>query len=128
MTEFHRPIKPTGRLHLKPGRYVELDAPRITPRRDGLIDYELYLNLSYRLHDPHKAGKVRVKLVRSAWRGKPEDPTGYQGFWLMPGWDNLLITHTPWEIAEDGRPVWFEIRIDGADGTVGTRYQKAILR
>jgi hypothetical protein len=120
------PVKPHGILKVSGGSgYKRVDVPKIIPSRDGKIDHELYLNVTYHLDSPTKAGKVRVKLVREAWHGQPEDSTSYQGYWLMPGFTNFLITRVCWEIAEAHRPCHWEIRVDGADIEIGTRYSKA---
>ncbi len=126
------PVKPGGTFTLKHGAgYKRLDVPKIIPAKDGMIHWETYLNITYRLLDPNLPGKVRVKMVREAWNppgpkpSQPEDPTAYQGFWLLPGFSNYLLTHAFWEVAEKGRPCHIELRVDGADITVGTRYAKA---
>jgi hypothetical protein len=127
------PVKPHGNFALKSGEgFRILDVPRITPTHNGRIDWETYCNVTYRLKDPNRAAKIRMKMVREAWNPpgpkgyEPEDPTAYQGFWLLPGFDNFLLTHTFWEIAEAGRRCHIELRVDGADITIGTRYAKAI--
>lgn len=126
------PVKPHGTFSLKDGAgFRRLDVPKIIPVKDGKIDWETYCNITYRLKNPNRAAKVRVKMVREAWNPPgpkgPEiaDPTAYQGFWLHPGFDNYLLTHAFWEIAEKGRPCHIELRVDGADITIGTRYAKA---
>lgn len=126
------PIKPHSTLKLTPGAFTKLDVPKIIPPRRGLIHHEVYLNLTYRLDNPGVAGKVRVKLVREAWNKpgpgtEPEDPTSYQGYWLMPGYNNFLITRVCYENAEANRPCHWEVRVDGAAATVGTRYAKAVM-
>jgi hypothetical protein len=120
------PTKPSGKLSVPAGRYVTLDVPKTVPRYDGLVHVEMYLNVTYRLLDPSKAGKVRVKYVREPWKGKGNDATSYQGYWLLPGFDNFLITRVAYEIAEAKRPCHWEVRADGAEITIGTRYAKAI--
>lgn len=121
------PVKPHGTLTIPEGRYVRLDVPKIVPPRAGLIHHELYLNLAYRLHHPDRAAKVRVKLLREPYRGEPEDPTSYQGYWLMPGFNNLLVTRVCFERAEAHRPCHWEVRVDGGTAVVGTRYAKAVM-
>jgi hypothetical protein len=120
------PVKPHGTLHVPPGHYVTLDVPKTTPRYNDLVIVEMYLNVTYRLLDPNRAAKVRVKYVREAWHHEGEDATSYQGYWLMPGFDNFLLTRVAYEMAEAGRPCHWEVRVDGADVTLGTRYAKAV--
>jgi hypothetical protein len=121
------PSKPSGNFHLAPGPYKRLDVPRIVARKDGRIDYELYLHLDYRLIDKTRPGILRVKVVREPFHGQPEDPTGYGHIWLPVGGESMWVpfTHTPWEIAEKDRDVWVELDVENANVTIGTRYFKA---
>jgi hypothetical protein len=122
------PVKPHGEFKLEPDDWRRLDTPRITPTHGGRIDWELYLNIRYRLLDPHKPGIVRAKVVRAAWRGQPEDPTDYGHVPLLPGLEAewLPWTHLGWEVAEAGRPTWVELQVEHARLTIGTRYWKGI--
>jgi hypothetical protein len=131
-TVWFNPVKPHGTLTLTPGAFRRLDVPKIIPPRGGLIHHELYLNVTYALEHPDRPAKVRVKLVREPFNNpgpgtEPEDPTSYQGYWLMPGFSNFLITRVCYENAEAHRPTHWEIRVDGARATVGTRYAKAVM-
>jgi hypothetical protein len=127
MSRWHQnPTKPGGTLHIASGAgYKRLDVPKTVPGVSDMVMYELYLNISYRLTVPGQAAKVRVKLVREPWHGEGEDATAYQGYWLLPGFDNFLLTRVAYESAEAHRPLHWEVRVDGADVTIGTRYAKA---
>ena len=123
--------KPAGVLTLVPGRYVRLDVPKVRPGFRRRVHHLIYLNverydLTRTLPDGCQLpGRVRVRLVRGAWKGKPEDPSAYQDVPLLPGFSNWLTTHTYWELAERGRPCWWELKVEHATATVGTRYAKA---
>jgi hypothetical protein len=120
------PVKPSGTLRITSGSgYRTVDVPDIVPGCDDMVIHELYLNVTYTLKVPGQAAKLRVKMVREPFHGKGEDPTFYQGYWLLPGFDNFLITRVGYELAERGRHCHWEVRVDGADVTIGTRFSKA---
>jgi hypothetical protein len=127
MAWHQNPVKPHGTQHIVSGSgYHSLaGVPDIVPGVSAMVIHEMYCNVTYRLRDPNKAAKIRVKLVRESWHGEPEDPTSYQGYWLLPGFDNFLITRVAYELAEAHRPLHWELRVDGADIDISTRYAKA---
>lgn len=115
--------KPKGRLQLIPGRYVHLDGSRFVGMR-GSQEVLAYLNIAYVLDNPAVPGRVRYRVVREAWRGRGEDPTSYEDIPLLPGFKDCLRTITWWESGQKGRPLHVELKIEGATGSVGTRYTK----
>lgn len=122
--------KPGGHLLLAPNRYVLLDVPKFRPS-GGVTLYEAYLNIeNYVLNRTNPCGcplpgRIRVKLVRGAWKGRKEDPTGYSDIDLLPGFDNRVETKIHFELAQRGRPMWWEFKLEGAaSARLGTRYAK----
>lgn len=114
--------KPAGVLAVGE-HYTRLDVPRFKPR-GGVVQYEAYLNIGYTVRDPVLPARVRVRLVRGPWRGKPADPTGYNDIDLDPRRSETVRTLTHFELAERGRPVWWELKADNATVNIGTRYAK----
>lgn len=125
--------KPRGTLVLIPGRYVRLDVPKVRPTLRRVVRHLIYLNIEhYELTRRSECGcgcelpgRVRVRLVRGPWKGKPADPSSYEDVDLLPGFSDKLKTHTYWELAERGRPCWWELKVEHATARVGTRYSKA---
>ena len=123
--------KPAATLTLIPGRYVRLDVPKVRPSLRRVVRHLVYLNVErYDLSRTlpcgcELPGRVRVRLVRGAWKGKPADPSAYEDVDLLPGFSDKLKTHTYWELAERGRPCWWELKVEHATARVGTRYAKA---
>ena len=118
--------KPAGTLSLIPGRYVRLDVAKVKPRWRRTVHHLLYLNIArYALLREGLPGRLRVRLVRGAWKGKPEDPSAYVDVLLAHGFDDWLVTHAYWEKAERRRPCWWEIKVEHAVADVSTRYSKA---
>jgi hypothetical protein len=134
MAWHQNPVKPHGTQHIVSGSgYHSLaGVPKIVPTVSAMVIHEMYCNITYRLHHRGKAAKVRVKLVREAWHGQAEDPTSYQGYWLedwaeydIEEGGNFLLTRVAYELAEAHRPLHWELRVDGADIDISTRYAKA---
>lgn len=118
--------KPAGTLSLIPGRYVRLDVAKVRPRFRRKVTHMLYLNVAH--YVPLREGlpgRIRVRIIRGAWKGKPEDPSAYKDILLAHGFSDWLETHTYWELAERGRPCWWEIKAEHVVADIGTRYAKA---
>jgi hypothetical protein len=130
---YYPPTKPSGTFTLVEGKYSVLDVGAVTPKEAGVIHHLLYLNVKYRTRSAVEAGKLTVRLVRDAWGGEPSDPTAYQTYPLPVALDDkglmtsggILITHTYFEVTERGRPVRWSVKVEGATGTISTRYRKA---
>lgn len=117
--------KPRGLLRLVRGKYVALDVPKWRPM-GGLVQHEVYINVNhYTLSREGLPGRIRVRMVRSPWRGKPADPTAFRDILLPVGFDDWLETHAVFEYAQRRRPVWWEFRVEQAEATISTRYAKA---
>lgn len=122
--------KPSGNLALS-SKYKGLDVSVLKPPKDGVVTHLLYINVKeYKLvrNTPcgccQLPGRIRVRLVREAWKGQEEDPTAYLDIPLLPGFSDWLTTFVYFESAEAGRPCHWEFRADHASATLGTRYCK----
>lgn len=114
--------KPKGALHLEEGKWIRLDIPALKPA--GLALHCLYVHLDYTLPGPI-VGRVRPRLVRGPWKGEGRDETAYDDIWLHAGYDDTLATKLYFELAQTGRPTWWELKAENADVVIQTRYDKS---
>jgi hypothetical protein len=114
--------KPAGALPVGQ-KYARLDVPEWDPPRAGLEHVLVYLNCSGFVFDGAKPGRIRLRLNRL-----DGDTTGHQDFVVVPGVDELLITHTYFEQG-DGTSTAVDVRcLDGLQSmSVGTRYLKRAI-
>jgi hypothetical protein len=116
--------KPSGQLTVKQ-EYVYLDIEEWDPPKAGVEIIETYLNCSGFVFTGGQPGRIRVCLERNL---NDSDRTGYQDYTVVPGQQELLITHLHFEQG-DGTRTWSMFKcMDGLQSmTVGTRYQKRAI-
>lgn len=92
---------------------------------DGRLDARLYLPLE--LPSDGRMLRVRVRLVRDAFKGKPIDPTAYDERYLPPSGDRFArLSFVYSGRAEKGRRYFWQAQILGGGpgrvATTGTHY------
>lgn len=113
--------KPGGTLPV--GRdYKYLDIDEWDPPKAGLEHVMTYLNCSGFVFTGNQPGRIRVCFERNT---KESDRFGHGDFTVVPGQEELLITHATFEKG-DGTRTWTMIKcLDGLQSMViGTRYMK----
>lgn len=114
--------KPKGELTVRE-EYKRLDVPSWAPKRDGVTFGMLYLNVDPTFKSNKSMGALRVRVIREAYKGEPDDQSAYKDFLMIGNW---LITHVWFEKGEAGRPLHWEMdcRLGLEKAVIGTRYAK----
>jgi hypothetical protein len=109
--------------------FIDIQNGAYTPPGDGFLLSMLYVNAKYRLKTGATNADIRVRAVRSPFKGQAADNTGYQDFAVpkaTTNGDEFLITHLWFESCEGGRKIQWQLdrSADMSSCVLGTRYTK----
>ena len=123
--------KPSGTQDITDGRYERIKNGNWTPPEAGFLMSMLYANCDFTLKPGYETGTIRVRAVREAWNGQPDDQTAYQDFTVTKNHfgGSFLITHEWFEWCDANRNVRWEIRSSDhfSSMVIDTRYTKWVL-